>query len=409
MSAKNTVLIVGGKLKIVQKARALGLGVVYFQHPAQFRPEHRDLVDAAILVDYTDWSVVRPLARAAHEAFGFASVLSLTEPGLGPASRINDMLGLDGNPHIVTHLLADKWAMRQHLVATGTPTVPAARVEGRESLSRFGIDHGYPFVVKPTVGTASIGVFRVDAPAEVDVVWRKLTALQERAADLLCAIDTFVIEAFVDGPEYSVEAFSFAGRHVIVAVTEKMTAENFVEVGHAMPARLSPAVDQAITECAVGFLDAVGLRHGPSHTEIRLGSAGPRVIESHNRVGGGRINELVDAAYGVDLDSLAIGWQFGLVDELPDRPAARCGVATRFLTGGPGKVADIDVPAEVRSHPSLVSLDIGVQPGDEVGSSDGGWERLGQVVTTGADTATAIDNCNDLVGRIAITVERSQD
>ena len=98
MSGSPTVLIVGGKLKIVKKAKRLGLRVLYLQHPRQFTPEHQGLVDAAFLVDYTDWSVVGPLARGAYDAYGFGAVLSLTEPGLVPASRINDLLGLPGNP-----------------------------------------------------------------------------------------------------------------------------------------------------------------------------------------------------------------------------------------------------------------------------------------------------------------------
>jgi hypothetical protein len=406
MSSSPTVLIVGGKLKIVEKAKRLGLRVLYLQHPRQFTPEHQGLVDAAILVDYTDWSVVGPLARGAYDAYGFGAVLSLTEPGLVPASRINDLLGLPGNPVSVSERLLDKWAMREHLAWAGTPTVAAALVDGRASLARFGRDHGYPFIVKPSLGTASVGVYRVDGPPQVDQVWHAFAALRDRPADLLCPVDTFVMEEYVDGPEYSVEAFSFDGRHVVVAVTEKLTAgENFVETGHAMPARLDGDLENGIVGCVVGFLDAVGLRHGPSHTEVRVGPSGPRVIESHNRVGGGRICELVETAYGIDLDEMALGWPFGLVPELHDRPVPRQAAATRFVLGGPGKVAEVDVPDAVRTHPAVVVVDVWARPGDEVGTPTGGWDRLGQVATSGPDTAAAIRACDELVNKITVSVE----
>jgi hypothetical protein len=37
------------------------------------------------------------------------------------------------------------------------------------------------------------------------------------------------------------------------------------------------------------------------------GRRGLRIIESHNRVGGDRINELAEIAYGVDMERYALG------------------------------------------------------------------------------------------------------
>ncbi len=404
-----TVLIVGGKLKIVRKARALGLRVVYVQQVQQFVPEHRDLVASAALVDYTNWSQLRPFAEAAYRAFGYRAAVSLTEPGLEPASRITDLLGLTGNPLTVSRLLRDKWAMRQHLSRTGGPTVAAAQVSTMEELVRFGKQCGYPLILKPRDGTASVGVFRIDGLYAVPAVWHKVEALRRVQADLLCPLDVLIAEEFVDGPEYSVETFSFAGRHVVVAVTEKVTAgENFTEVGHALPARLDPADEMSIVKCVTGFLDAVGLRHGPAHTEVRTGTRGPRVIESHNRVGGGRICEMVDTAFGIDLDAYALGWPFDLVPELPDRPAARCATATRFLVARPGKVGRIDVPDEVRAHPAVVSLHIPVAAGDVVPPAGTDLVRLGQLIVRAADTAAAVRLCDRLIGRITVEMKAAE-
>jgi hypothetical protein len=71
------------------------------------------------------------------------------------------------------------------------------------------------------------------------------------------------------------------------------------------------------------FLDAVQLEEGPAHTEITLTSRGPRVIESHDRPGGDRINELVRVAYDVDLKAIALGGPSGLVPVLQSSPPLR--------------------------------------------------------------------------------------
>jgi biotin carboxylase len=119
-----------------------------------------------LLVDYTDWSVVGPFVEAAHRIWGIDAARSLTEPGLDVSGRINDPLGLGGTGFEVSHRLRDKWVMRRHLA-----TIGAAPVSDRASLARFGAEHRYPFIVKPTDMTAGWGVLRVAGPDDVDRIW----------------------------------------------------------------------------------------------------------------------------------------------------------------------------------------------------------------------------------------------
>ena len=78
----------------------------------------------------------------------------------------------------------------------------------------------------------------------------------------------------MEGPELSVESFSFGGRHVVLAVTQKSCSANFVEIGHALPAALPDSIEEAVTASVRTFLDLVGLKDGPAHTEIKLYRAG---------------------------------------------------------------------------------------------------------------------------------------
>jgi biotin carboxylase len=275
-------------------------------------------------------------------------------------------------------------------------------VEGPESMREFGREHGYPLIVKPARGTASFGVMRLERASEADDAWRRIGALQADRDRGHVHHGGFVVEEYVDGPEYSVEAFTFSGRHVVIAVTEKETL-GAVEIRHAMPARLEPGVERNIVDCVTRFLDTIGLRHGPSHTELRVSPAGPRIIESHNRVGGDRISELVHAAYGIDVDTYAVGWPFRLVDELTQRPAPLQAAATRFLSGPPGVVTAVDGADEVLAHPDVVALDVTVAPGDDLRPLSDSWDRPGQVVVTGRSTGEAIATCEDLARRIRLT------
>jgi biotin carboxylase len=405
---EGTVLIIGGRTEALSKAVDLGLRVVMIQHKDRLAPEHTRIADAVLVIDYLDWAVLRPLVEAAHAAYGFDHVVSLVEQGTEIVGRINDLLGLEGTPHRVAHLFRDKWAMRQHLAAKDLGSVGAALVDGCTSLSAFGREYGYPFVVKPVDGTASRGVLMVDEPSSVTRVWREIEDLRSRQ-DLTLGkffpIDRFVMEEYVDGPELSVESFSFSGRHVVVAITEKLTLPNFIEIGHAQPARLSAGDEEAIVRHVTEFLDAVGLEDGVAHTEIRMSARGPRVIESHDRVGGDRIGDLVHAAFGIDLELYAIGWPFRLVPELATRPQSHRASATRFLMAQAGTVVDIRGAQCVRDHADVIGLDIAVGPGDTVAVLTDSFDRVGQVLTVGRDTASAVRRCEQFAAAIDIVTE----
>lgn len=404
------LLVVGGRIQTLRKAAALGIRFVLLQHRDQFVVEAAQLAEAVIIADYTDWETTRPLVEAAHRAYGFTRVVSITEPGLVPAGRISDHLGLGGTSEAVAELLRDKRAMRDHLAAHPDPgvralSVPAAEVTDAASLAAFGERHGWPVVLKPVDATASLGVARLDGPEQAAAAWAEVEALRART-DLQWAsfftIGSFLAEGYIPGPEYSVETFSFAGRHVVLAVTEKLTGEGFVELGHALPARLDADTERAVERAVGAFLDAVGLADGAAHTELRLSPEGPKVIESHNRMGGDRIFDLLDAAYGIDLEEWIVAWQFGLIPALDARPVPAVSAATRFLSAEPGTVTAVRGLDEVRQLPEVIDVETTVAVGATVGALRGNWDRVGQVLVTGADTAAAVRSAEQLARKVTV-------
>jgi len=85
MNPSNTLVLIGHKTDTVRKAKALGLDVILLQHKSKLEPEQAALADATFVVDYRDWSLVRPLVETAHRTWGVAAALSLTGPGKRPA------------------------------------------------------------------------------------------------------------------------------------------------------------------------------------------------------------------------------------------------------------------------------------------------------------------------------------
>jgi biotin carboxylase len=401
MHPDTTLLLVGANDEAVRKAKELGLHVLLLQYPGKVTAEQEELADLIRVVDYTDWAAVEPVVKELRETPGFAVAHSLTEPGLENAARVNDLFALGGTGFEVTRRFRDKLAMRRHLAGHDPLAVAAAPLDHAGDLAAFGSRHGYPFIVKPTDATASIGVFRVDRPEDTGRVWDAVERLRGTRTDrvsTLFVLRDFLMEEYVEGPEFSVEAFSFAGRHVVVAITEKFVdPEHFAELGHAVPARLETRAQDRICAGVGRFLDRVGLRDGVTHTEVRLGARGPVVIESHNRVAGDAIPELVRGAYGIDLTKYAFGWPFGLVTALSGRPEAHAGASTRFVVSGPGRVESIDGVDKAVELDDVLAVRISAKPGDVVHALRDNWDRLGLVAVTGRDTTAAIERGAELI------------
>jgi len=400
----DTLLVIGGRPQAITKARELGLRVVWLQHRKRVRAEHATAAEAVLMLDLRDHDRVLPVVRAAHDAYGFTRVVSLVDQAMELVGRINDEFGLPGTSYEVAHRFCDKHAMRTWLRDKGFEDVAAERIEDAAALRRFGDRHGHPIVLKPVDGTASRGVVRIGSAAEAHAAWQAATSLRDRG-DLPFAayypVRDLMAEEYLDGPEYSVEAFSFAGRHSVVAITGKVWAGH-IEMGHVQPASLAAGDEDAIAGHVTGFLDTMGLRDGVSHTELRLTARGPRIVEGHNRVAGGRIMDLVDEVTGIDLERHAVGWPFGLVPEVPSRPRTRQAAATHFLTAAPGTVVAVEGADEVRAHPAVLDLEIDVEAGEDVPELTDNFCRCGQVLVTAADAESAAALAASLAHRVRI-------
>jgi biotin carboxylase len=405
------VLVIGGKLKHVRKARELGLDVVHAQFPDEYDRGHWPYVDQALLLDYGDTDRLLPLVRALHEAYPFQAAVSLFELGLLPAARVNEALGLGGESVATVELLLDKWRMRQHLAARGISPMAAAVGRSAQDVREFVSAYGLPIIVKPIRESGSLAVFRVRDLADVDVVAERFRSLdgQWAARDLSAAesFDEFLMEEYLDGPEISVETLTFDGRHVVVAVTDKEIGGpgGFVELGHSQPSGCSVETLREVTRLVTDFLDAVGLRNGPGHTEVKLTSRGPRIVESHNRTGGDGINELTEIAFGVDMERHALGARFGVVEPLTTSPQPRGGAALRFLTPEPGRVVEVTGVDAVRADPAFVDLQLKVEPGDEVPPLTWNEDVAGRVIARGATATEAIAHGRRLATAIHVRTE----
>lgn len=332
------------------------------------------LADERAVLSSEDEPGVERLARA-------RSVDGLVSPGadwpVGIAARVAEKLGL---PHPIdgaTAVLATtKTRQRERLAAAG---VPQPRT--------FAVDD--PALPIPCV---------VKAPDRQGQ--RGLTLVQERSG-LAAAVESAVaesriggalLEELVDGPELTVNAISLNGRFVPLTVTDRLTAEPpafGVALAHAWPSEHDTGV---VVEAARAAAEALGVRHGTSYTQIRLGAEGPRVVELAARLGGGHDAELCSAALGVDLADLAVSFALG---EQPADHAWQAeprvgGACVLFLVAPEGTLRGVEGVAEAEALAGVQWIRLYRRAGWQFGPLRQGADRAGAILAVGDDRGDAL-------------------
>ncbi|GAA3066676.1 hypothetical protein GCM10017562_36250 [Streptomyces roseofulvus] len=236
---------------------------------------------------------------------------------------------------------------RQALDRHGLSPVRHRRVHSAAEAVAFLEEVGDRIVLKPGQGAGSL---HINVVSDAEGAARAVREIEEFGYGGVLA------EEYLEGPVVSVEAFSHQGRHVVLGVSEYRVNEHFVEWECSVPSDAAQPDLAELHRVTAGVLDAAGLTDGPSHSEFVLTPAGPRLLETHNRLSGAGIPEMVHRATGWDPARLFMTVPLG-IDRLPETaPEPQQGAAIRFLDAAPGRITAItgadDLPVPVRRVPA---------------------------------------------------------
>ncbi len=314
------------------------------------------------------------LCLAVHEVHPVTHIATMGEHDQDRAAAVGAELGIYTHSPETVRLTNDKAAMRYRLRGAGIDDTPAGLVADLDELRAFADRHGYPLVVKPVVGMASFGVAVIRGEADLAAGYARAVADHPgvRSRGVL-------VERFLEGPEYSVEAFSEDSAHVVVAVTAKYKdPSTAVELGHVVPAPLDDDARAAIDTLVTRVLTALGVEFGATHTEIILTGSGPKIIETHVRMGGDDITDLVAGATGVDLIDCQVRQVVGekLLDGVRDLLAKpREARAEAIWFAAPPPVGELVEVTGAEQAPEPVSITVTAKAGTEFSGLESSYSR----------------------------------
>ncbi|ELS57428.1 ATP-grasp domain-containing protein [Streptomyces viridochromogenes] len=362
----------------------------------------------AITADTNDIDALLPEVERLHSVLGFDGVLTSCDYYLPTVARIAGHLGLPGPGPEAVENACRKDATRRVLADAGLPGPRFAVHEEWADLARAAQEIGYPLVVKPVDLCAGMYVRRVDDESQLADAFRALADFPVNARGQR-RTSAVLLEELLDGPEVSVETVSYGGAVHMVGVTDKSIggAPAFIETGHMFPAALPLADIDAAEQTALGALKALGLTDGVvAHTEIKLTSAGPRVVEVNPRPAGNRITELVRHVTGIDLAAAFVDVALGREPDLRRTDTGLRSAAIGFLVPDRAGTLEALDGRQLAEWPDVLEVQL-AEPGKAVKAAGSNNEYLGHVMAGDPDGPGARDRVEGLLaGLRAATVIR---
>ncbi len=342
----------------------------------------------------------------AHRDLDPVAILPGVEYAVPFAARLAERYGVAGAGLGAATILSDKALTRTVTREAGIPNPRSEHVHDPGEVRAFMAACDGPIVLKPANRQASVGTQVVDDEAKVAAAWRECTQQDEgiyapdRAKPLV-----MLAEQFVAGEEYSVELLVRDGEPLFANVTEKhlFDGPRPIELGHAVPAPIPPALTGLLVAQTRRVLDAVGFGSGFVHCEWIVMRGVPYLVECAGRMPGDLIVPMIDQAWKTDMVGAFVTVMRGdLPAPLPQRAAAGSGVF--FIRADPGEVVSVSGVEAARELDGVISAGVLVEPGDRVNELRSSWDRVGWVYATAGTPEEALELACDAAALITVDV-----
>jgi len=334
-------------------------------------------------VDLKDREGIEALGRSLMERGGLGGIMTAGTDFSATVAWAAEKLRLSGIPYESALDASDKERMRRRFKAAGVPS-PEFVVMNAPPQDGSSLPFPLPVVVKPVDNMGSRGCRRVDSPDELG------TAVS--AALQFSRSGRAIVEQYMEGPEFSVDALVFKGEITICGIADRhiFFPPYFIEMGHTMPSEMEPAVISSLLGAFTLGVRALGIDCGAAKGDIKLTPNGPMIGEIAARLSGGYMS----------------GWTYPYSSGvLPTRGAIEIALgrkpshtvpewnwtsAERAFISIPGEVCSITGVEKARVTPFVKDVFVRIAPGSPVRFPENNVTKCGNIISAAAARQDAV-------------------
>jgi len=332
---------------------------------------------------------------AATEGSKVRAILAGAETGVELADALSEAMKLPtSNGTQLSAARRNKYLMGEQVRAAGLRAVEQAYAstwaEVASFLERFvqqrPIENGV--VVKPMNSAGSDDVFLCHSEDEVKEAYG---CIMGKRNQLGLVNDGVLVQEYLTGIEYVVDSVTLDGEHKCVAIWEydrrPANGGSFVNFGQKLlagdvpnpcdPSPNAPSLGEVLVDYTHGVLDALGIRYGPTHAEVKVSPSGPCLVEVGARCHGGEglWVPIADQVWGYDQAKLTMDVYakntstWAEVPRMPQEKLRRKHGILKFLISFQSGVLKRFNPAavdKIKALPSYVDIEFFRKPGDVI-------------------------------------------
>lgn len=320
-------------------------------------------------------------------------IVNFSELHQDKTSLISEKLNLKWWDLATLNVVNNKLAMRNKIKDSGMHSIKYKLITNEETLIDIYHQWNTSIILKPLDSYGSKGIFQIHSIQDVSKAWNEICNL---------GFTTAIAEELISGEEYSVEAFSEDGQHNIIGITKKYKNPNFIEIGHCFPAVLDIKIEKNIIQYTRDILSCLGIKNGITHTEIIVSDSGPIIIETHLRLGGDYIPELVKQSFGIDMVD---AWMNKIVNNISFNYQKPQNIdkytAVWFKENNiNGEIKNISNITELEKTEGIIKIELMKHLGDKIGVTKDSASRLALVIATANNSEDAVNIAKQAITKI---------
>lgn len=292
MMRKESVLILGAGLMQSPALRAAKKnGFRTFVTDADPNASSVSLADVFRQIDLKDTEGILDFAEFLHREENLKAVFTAGTDFSAAVSFVCGKLGLPSHSYEAALNASIKPRMRACFAKAGVPSPDFVSLSknpssenglySAENCIRAAMTLGFPCVVKPADNMGARGCRLIRSEDEV----------VSAAENAVChsRTETVILEQYMDGPEYSIDAIVYDGTLTITGFADRhiFYPPYFIETGHTLPTRAGRREQQELIAAFAAGVKALGLSCGAAKADIKYTAAGPQIGEIAARLSGG--------------------------------------------------------------------------------------------------------------------------
>jgi biotin carboxylase len=377
-------------------AREMGLQTVAVD--ADPRAPSVPLADRFEQIDLKDKEGIAALARSLRGSGGLKGVMTAGTDFSAAVAWAAKKARLPGIPYETALDASDKERMRRRFKEAGVPS-PEFTILRENPPEGFAPPFPFPVVVKPVDNMGSRGCRRADDPGE-------LAAAVEEALQFSRS-GRVIVEEYMEGPEFSVDAIVFKGKVTICGLADRhiFFPPYFIEMGHTIPSALDPGAMEKLLEVFKAGIRALGINLGAAKGDLKLTPRGPMIGEIAARLSGGYMSGWTyPYSSGVEPAAGAIMVCMGKKPE-DLSPRKFWTSAERAFISIPGRINSIYGIKKARDIPRIKDIFFQAEPGSRVRFPENNVSKCGNVISAAPNREEAVQAAENAARSILIRLE----